>query len=228
MKYRKNPVIIEAKQLTKEAALAYFVDKIPFWAGYPLPISGSYNLKKMEVHSAIIIIKTLEGEMVASLDDWIIKGVKGEFYPCKPDIFEMTYSPEPQTESKGAMNIVSQIENAVNAFIKAGPGINFKDGRYVFSESFLNYPWARQLQQDACQAGREAERMKVKDELKILTVRNTHLAIELSKTREAALREAAKFIKQLEHDWRESNSIYKADACAYLEQKVLELITKTP
>ena len=40
-----------------------------------------------------IIIKTLEGRMCANLDDWIIQGVKGEFYPCKPDIFEATYDP---------------------------------------------------------------------------------------------------------------------------------------
>lgn len=38
-----------------------------------------------------LIINTLEGKMTADVDDWIIKGVKGEFYPCKPDIFEMTY-----------------------------------------------------------------------------------------------------------------------------------------
>jgi len=37
------------------------------------------------------VIVTLEGEMRADLGDWIIKGVKGEFYPCKPDIFEATY-----------------------------------------------------------------------------------------------------------------------------------------
>jgi hypothetical protein len=39
-------------------------------------------------------IPTLEGNMDASLGDWIIKGVKGEFFPCKPDIFEATYEPE--------------------------------------------------------------------------------------------------------------------------------------
>ncbi len=38
-------------------------------------------------------IDTREGCMIADLKDWIIKGVKGEFYPCKPDIFEMTYEP---------------------------------------------------------------------------------------------------------------------------------------
>ncbi len=39
------------------------------------------------------IIRTLEGDMVANEGDWIITGVKGEKYPCKPDIFEMTYEP---------------------------------------------------------------------------------------------------------------------------------------
>ena len=40
-----------------------------------------------------IAIETLEGEMVACLGDWVIKGVKGEFYPCKPDVFEASYEP---------------------------------------------------------------------------------------------------------------------------------------
>jgi hypothetical protein len=40
-----------------------------------------------------ILIKTLEGEMKAQPEDWIIKGVQGEFYPCKPNIFEATYNP---------------------------------------------------------------------------------------------------------------------------------------
>ena len=39
----------------------------------------------------ILVIETLEGDMTARIGDWIIKGVKGEFYPCKPDIFETTY-----------------------------------------------------------------------------------------------------------------------------------------
>lgn len=40
-----------------------------------------------------IVIPTLEGEMTAQEGDWIIRGVRGEFYPCKPDIFELTYDP---------------------------------------------------------------------------------------------------------------------------------------
>jgi hypothetical protein len=45
------------------------------------------------------IIATLEGEMRADIGDWIIKGVKGEFYPCKPDIFEMTYERLPDDQA---------------------------------------------------------------------------------------------------------------------------------
>jgi hypothetical protein len=41
----------------------------------------------------VLIIETLEGEMIANVGDYIIRGIKGEFYPCKPDIFEQTYEP---------------------------------------------------------------------------------------------------------------------------------------
>ena len=43
--------------------------------------------------AAYVFINTLEGTMYAKVGDWIIRGVKGEFYPCKPDIFEATYEP---------------------------------------------------------------------------------------------------------------------------------------
>lgn len=49
-----------------------------------------------------IIIETLEGNMVAQINDWIIRGVKGEFYPCKPDIFEATYQ-KPQPDELRAL-----------------------------------------------------------------------------------------------------------------------------
>lgn len=48
-----------------------------------------------------IVIHTLEGDMRASVDDWIIRGVQGEFYPCKPDIFEATYEPVGTAELDG-------------------------------------------------------------------------------------------------------------------------------
>lgn len=83
MKFRKRPVIIEAKQLTKDT-----IFDVIRWAhlGMP-PIANSIILESE--NGAVVI--TLEGNMHATWGDWIIKGVKGEFYPCKPDIFESTY-----------------------------------------------------------------------------------------------------------------------------------------
>lgn len=77
MKYRKKPIIIEAIQVlgTNDDEVKAFCP-----AAIDPPATDSR-----------LVIKTLEGEMVAMPRDWIIKGVKGEFYPCKPDIFEATY-----------------------------------------------------------------------------------------------------------------------------------------
>lgn len=75
--YRKKPVIIQAVQ----------------WTGDN--VNEMYNFTGIEsiaVHNGNeLMVHTLEGNMLASKDDYIIKGVKGEFYPCKPDIFEETY-----------------------------------------------------------------------------------------------------------------------------------------
>jgi len=81
-KYRKKPVEIEACQLPAEWESA---DEFMAWAesvgfeNYTSERDGSME------------IDTLEGSMLASPCDWIIKGIKGEFYPCKPDIFDQTY-----------------------------------------------------------------------------------------------------------------------------------------
>lgn len=71
MKFRKKPVVIEATQWFKMGdhyAVTMLVEDVP-------------------------IVKTLEGNMYVTPGDWIITGVKGEHYPCKPDIFEATYEP---------------------------------------------------------------------------------------------------------------------------------------
>ena len=74
--FKKKPVVIEAHRFL-EINQGSLLCK---WCG------GSNEQKPTEIQ-----IKTLEGTMTASLGDWIIQGVKGEFYPCKPDIFEATY-----------------------------------------------------------------------------------------------------------------------------------------
>lgn len=82
MRFRKRPVEIEAVQLTREdfGAARDFVP-LELFAAAGLGPDGRAFLK----------IRTLEGTMRADEGDWIIRGVAGEFYPCKPDIFEATY-----------------------------------------------------------------------------------------------------------------------------------------
>lgn len=79
-KFRKKPVIIEAIQLTKENV----VEVLSF-------CNKAGNIVASSEDEMGISILTLEGTMTANTGDYIIKGVKGEFYPCKPDIFEQTY-----------------------------------------------------------------------------------------------------------------------------------------
>lgn len=76
MKFRKKPVVIEAEQ---------------FFSNKELP----FRHKGVVLYSVELgfHVETLEGFLHISDGDWIIKGVKGEFYPCKPDIFEATYEP---------------------------------------------------------------------------------------------------------------------------------------
>jgi hypothetical protein len=89
-KYRKKAVEIEAiqwdgvnineiKEFVKDNAI--IEDKI----------GGSDNGENYLQRYIKIIIKTLEGDLIVKTGDWIIKGIKGEFYPCKPDIFEAIY-----------------------------------------------------------------------------------------------------------------------------------------
>lgn len=76
MKFRKKPVVIDAVKWTGENKneIFHFVGRDACWGD----VTG-------------MVIKTLEGEHKASEGDWIIRGVNGEHYPCKPDIFDKTY-----------------------------------------------------------------------------------------------------------------------------------------
>lgn len=84
-KFRKKPVVIEAIQLTDGLTSGDLCD---FFGYDGMSISC---LDKFRIDGVCVYIKTLEGEMKAGMNDWIIKGVAGEFYPCKPDIFAATY-----------------------------------------------------------------------------------------------------------------------------------------
>ena len=89
-KYRKKPVVIEAVQFTQELVNGYCLREEAIPKGV-LFKRGAWNTQTETVYNAEFYIPTLEGEMTVSVGDWIITGVNGEHYPCKPDIFEKTY-----------------------------------------------------------------------------------------------------------------------------------------
>lgn len=96
MKYRKKPVVIDAVQWTGtnhremfdfltngNCPEEYITSDLPI-------VSDNFYIDKWKVPGGLVI-KTLEGEHLANIGDYIIRGVCGEFYPCKPDIFRKTY-----------------------------------------------------------------------------------------------------------------------------------------
>ena len=85
-KIRKKPVVVEGFQFNMEEAVTLMEPKNN---GYELNINGV--LLTLNIAKQKFIIKTLEGNHEVSDGDWIIKGISGEHYPCKPDIKEKTY-----------------------------------------------------------------------------------------------------------------------------------------
>lgn len=94
-KFRKKPVVIEAVQWTGDNwnEVHEFSSVFDPVGGVPAQyVSGDVeNLNNGWEGRTPLLIETLEGTMRAEIGDWIIKGVNGEFYPCKPDIFGKTY-----------------------------------------------------------------------------------------------------------------------------------------
>jgi len=116
MKFRKKPVVIEAVQWTGNNHREMW----DFLTGKKEDYMTDYDDNFYIDHSKIeggLVIRTLEGEHVASIEDWIIKGVNGEFYPCKPDIFEKTYEREE--------NLIENITPFVNGEEMAKRGREF-------------------------------------------------------------------------------------------------------
>ena len=105
-KYRKKPVTIEAIQ----------------WNGKNLSEIDNFMGRIVENKETILVIHTLEGDMEASVGDYIIKGVNGEFYPCKPNIFAKTYEEVTNYSEKDIedKDIISNLE------------IKYKDNKIFF------------------------------------------------------------------------------------------------
>lgn len=96
MRYRKKPVIVEALQWNGNNVIDIynFLEDENVETQYEVNIEGKnfyIDFSRGQCVTGDLMIKTLEGAMKADIGDYIIKGVNGEFYPCKPDIFEKTY-----------------------------------------------------------------------------------------------------------------------------------------
>ena len=83
-KFRKKPVVIDAVQ---------YDGNFRCLDCFSIKEVSHFIVSKDSEGKQCIKMPTLEGEMIASIGDYIIRGVQGEFYPCKPDIFELTYEP---------------------------------------------------------------------------------------------------------------------------------------
>lgn len=106
MKFRKKPVVVEAVRFVPEVRAD--------WA--PGQMFCEWQIK-MDARGPFLEIKTLEGVMRADAGDWIITGIKGERYPCKPDIFEATYEAAGIDQSSdisvSAHGLLKAVEKAV-------------------------------------------------------------------------------------------------------------------
>lgn len=84
--FRKKPVVVEAFPAYE------LLDHAEHnWSELPECLRAEYEKGNVVFGANEIYITTLEGQMTAQKRDWVIRGVKGEFYPCKPEIFEATY-----------------------------------------------------------------------------------------------------------------------------------------
>lgn len=82
MKFRKKPIVIEA------VLFKGYYNHFPSWARDAIVNTSAF---RDDVTESKFWVKTLEGRMCCSYGDWLIRGIKGEVYPCKPDIFDATY-----------------------------------------------------------------------------------------------------------------------------------------
>lgn len=123
MKYRKKPVVIEAFQYDGDLI---FQDGTPYAPEWAMDAFGNgtiyYDSLTSDSPPCELFIKTLEGIHHVSVGDFIIQGVNGELYPCKPDIFEKTYEPAEVDEAqkfKDYENAVAVASNDAIRIVKA-------------------------------------------------------------------------------------------------------------
>ena len=132
MKYVKKPVVIEAIQVPPEGEA--FTDEQVSWirSNDPRDVVES-------VGAGCVNIETLEGIMTASPNDWIIRGVQGELYPCKPDIFAATYDVYSELEAMSFGQAVEAMKSGKRVARKGWNG----SGMFAYYVPVAKYPAQR-------------------------------------------------------------------------------------
>ena len=133
MKYRKKPVIIDAFQFDGDFMNKDRTYYIPDWA---VDMVHKGYIKFKSYVKGELEIKTLEGVMIANVGDYIIKGVNGEVYPCKPDIFEKTYE-EAQPCTKGTSGKDIRVEVDIDRVVEK---LNQKLEKALEEDSIPKFP----------------------------------------------------------------------------------------
>lgn len=130
MKYKKRPVVIEAFQYDGDLKRADGKYYVPDWAVEAYEKGIMYYASKLDAPPELFI-KTLEGTHHVSVCDYIIQGVKGELYPCKPDIFTETYDVSTEDKPETPSNI-SALEKLIE---KQTPK------KIIYQKSQYGTPW---------------------------------------------------------------------------------------
>lgn len=141
MKFIKKPVTVEAFQMTRERRQNN--KDWPEWLNEawnkPHGVPGAVYPKHYPDSDGTdnLMIRTLEGVHQVSWDDWIIRGIKGELYPCKPEIFAATYDEATFSDSKSATVEVLVTDKMLGAFAEKfwGPGWNTEIAEFVFNDA---------------------------------------------------------------------------------------------
>jgi hypothetical protein len=130
--WRKRPVEIQAIQWT-----GYNIEAVAAFMG--VQYTGRFSMRRDSATGEFgrrLLVPTLEGEVLASPGDWIIRGVQGEYYPCKPDIFAATYE---STEGRSVTDQPSQAEaiepKLASLLDSMLPGVGQFDGRGIVDQT---------------------------------------------------------------------------------------------
>lgn len=140
-KYRKKPVVIDAWQWNfserQEPDPTWIRDALNHW-----PDVGGISFEPEHTDGPRICIATLEGVMVATPGDYIIRGVKGEIYACKSDIFEMTYDRVDDTAKPTPGTHDREVEEFNRGFDDYGRGVPYAEEPHDITEDQWRVGWA--------------------------------------------------------------------------------------